>query len=198
MFTGIIEQLGKVENLKLDKSNMLITIKCDFTNDLKINQSISHNGVCLSVHEIADCNNYTVCAVKETLEKTNLKYLKIGDKINLERCLLVGDRIDGHIVQGHVDGTVKCITKQDLNGSWKLTLKNNPEHNKYIITKGSIALNGISLTISDTQPAKNLFSIDVIPYTYENTNINTVIETSLVNVEYDLFAKQIANLKHLN
>ena len=196
MFTGIIEQVGEVENLKFDKSNMLITIKCDFIDDLKINQSISHNGACLSVYEIADFN-YTVCAVKETLEKTNLKYLKIGDKINLERCLLVGARIDGHIVQGHVDGTVKCVKKQDLNGSWKLTLEHNPEQKKYIVTKGSIALNGISLTISDTQPTKNLFSVDIIPYTYENTNINNVIETSIVNVEYDLFAKQIANWKHL-
>ena len=196
MFTGIIEQLGKIENLKFDKSNMLITIKCDFIKDLKINQSISHNGVCLSVQELTDYN-YTVCAVKETLEKTNLKHLKRGDEINLERCLLVGSRIDGHIVQGHVDGAIECVKKEDLNGSWKLTFTHRQKNNKFIITKGSIALNGISLTISNIQPAKNLFSVDIIPYTYKNTNINNVIETSLVNVEYDMFAKQIANLKHL-
>ena len=197
MFTGIIEQVGEVENLKFDKSNLLITIKCDFINDLKINQSISHNGVCLSVEDLTNYN-YTVCAVKETLEKTNLKLLQIGDPINLERCLLVGDRIDGHIVQGHVDGTVRCVKKEDLNGSWKLTFKNDQEHNKYIITKGSIALDGISLTISDTQPDKNIFSVDIIPYTYKNTIINTVVQSSLVNVEYDIFAKQIANLKYLS
>ena len=197
MFTGIIEQLGIVQSLKFQKSNMLITIKCDFANDLKINQSISHNGVCLSVTDLNDYS-YTVCAVKETLEKTNLKQLSKGSKINLERCLVVGDRIDGHIVQGHVDGTVICVKKQNLNGSWKLTFSHHAENNRYIIPKGSIALNGISLTISDTQPSKNLFAVDIIPYTYKNTNINEVMTTSLVNVEYDIFAKQIANLKSLN
>ncbi|RPG58998.1 MAG: riboflavin synthase [Flavobacteriales bacterium TMED191] len=197
MFTGIIEQLGKVENLTLNKSNMLITVKCEFIDDLNINQSISHNGICLSVHEMTD-TNYTVCAVKETLQKTNLKFLKKGENINLERCLAVGDRIDGHIVQGHVDGTVKCIEKKDLNGSWKLTFEQKSEYNKYVITKGSVALNGISLTISDINPSNNRFSVDIIPYTYDNTNIKDVLEESLVNVEYDIFAKQIAHLQQLS
>ena len=169
MFTGIIEDIGLVKELKHEKGNLHITIKSSISNELKIDQSISHNGVCLTV---VNCDNksHTVTAINETLSKTNLKYLKIGDLINLERCLKLGSRIDGHIVQGHVDKTAICTNISDKNGSWEFTFQYNRSSNfETTIPKGSVTLNGISLTV--VKSISNEFSTHIIPYTYENTNM---------------------------
>lgn len=196
MFTGIIEDIGLVKELKHEKGNLHITINSSISNELKIDQSISHNGVCLTVVN-HDNKSHTVTAINETLSKTNLKYLKVGDLINLERCLKLGSRIDGHIVQGHVDKTAICTSISDENGSWKFTFKYNRSSNfETTIPKGSVALNGISLTV--VKSISTEFSTHIIPYTYENTNMKMLKIGDKVNVEFDIIGKYLAEFSNQN
>ena len=194
MFTGIIEDLGIVTNLKHDLDNLHITIKSNITSELKIDQSIAHNGVCLTIIDIKN-SEYTVTAIKETLYKTNLGHLKNNDTINLERALKLGDRLDGHIVQGHVDQTASCIRIEENDGSWVFTFKYDINFGNITIEKGSITINGVSLTVVDSK--KDTFSVAIIPYTYEHTNFNSFKINSVVNLEFDVIGKYIAKLNDL-
>jgi riboflavin synthase len=191
MFTGIIESRGVVKSINSNKSNIDLTIVSDLVDELKVDQSISHNGVCLTVVNI-DKDAYTVTAIKETLEKTNLGELKLGDQVNLERCLKVGDRLDGHFVQGHVDQIATCTNVVNENGSWVFTFEYSPLNNNITIEKGSITVNGVSLTIINSKESK--FSVAIIPYTFANTNFNTFKPGTLVNIEFDVFGKYITKL----
>ena len=194
MFTGIIETLGHVTNLKYELDNLHITIKSTFTNELKIDQSVAHNGVCLTVVEIdSDC--YTVTAIKETLDKTTIGNLKISDAVNLERAMKLGDRLDGHIVQGHVDQTAKCIAIKETLGSWFFTFKYDASLNNITIEKGSVTINGVSLTVVNSK--RDEFSVAIIPYTYENTNFKTFKIGSIVNLEFDVIGKYVSRLNAL-
>ncbi len=196
MFTGIIEDLGKVADIKKDKSNINVTIKSYITKELKIDQSIAHDGVCLTIVKTDKKNNqYTVTAVKETLDRSNFKYLKIGDEINLERCLKVNSRLDGHIVQGHVDQTAICKSVEETDGSWKYTFEYDPKKNNITVEKGSISVNGVSLTVVDS--GTNTFSVAIIPYTYEVTNFHNFKKGTVVNIEFDIIGKYIAKLLKL-
>ena len=170
MFTGIIESIGIISDIKKDQGNVHLTIQTNITNELKIDQSVAHNGVCLTVVEIFD-NKHVVTAVQETINKTTLGLWKIGDKVNIERSMKLGDRLDGHIVQGHVDQIGTCILVEETNGSWKYTFEYDSSLNNITIEKGSITVNGVSLTVVDSQ--KDRFSVAIIPYTYEHTNFNT-------------------------
>lgn len=194
MFTGIIEDIGVVSNLKSELDNLHISIKSKMSSELKIDQSVSHNGVCLTVVAI-DNNEYTVTAIKETLDKTNLKTLKINDKVNLERAMKLGDRLDGHMVQGHVDQTAECISISEENGSWVFTFKYNSNLNNVTIEKGSITVNGTSLTVINSK--KDTFSVAIIPYTYQHTNFNSFNIGTLVNLEFDVLGKYVAKLINL-
>lgn len=194
MFTGIIEGMGTVTNLKKELDNLHISITCDFVNELKIDQSISHNGVCLTVVELSE-NEYTVTAIKETLNKSNLGIIKIGNKINLERSMLLGERLDGHIVQGHVDQTAICTKVAAQNGSWFFTFKYDNSNNNITIEKGSISVNGVSLTVVNSKD--NEFSVAIIPYTYENTNFKNIQKGTIVNLEFDVIGKYVQKLHDL-
>ena len=191
MFTGIIESIGTVKAINYDRSNINFSISSSLSNELKIDQSVSHNGVCLTVVSKEE-GAYTVTAIKETLEKTNLGKLKLGDKVNLERCLKVGDRLDGHFVQGHVDQTAICTYVGNENGSWTFTFKYDDKNNNITIEKGSITINGVSLTVVNSK--KSEFSVAIIPYTFENTNFNSFTVGTLVNLEFDVFGKYITKL----
>lgn len=195
MFTGIVEETGKITGISIENSNTILNVSCSFNDELEINQSVCHNGVCLSVFKIKN-NYYQVCAVKETMVKSNLSFLEIGSLINLERCMRVGDRFDGHFVQGHVDCTLKCVRILDLKGSWKFSFKFDKTHQKYLIPQGSISINGVSLTISKINTEENYFNVDIIPYTFNNTNLRNIEINSHVNIEFDILAKQIANLNY--
>ena len=195
MFTGIIEDLGIVKNLASDKDNLHITIESNITPELKIDQSVAHNGVCLTVVDLHQ-KNYTVTAIQETLEKSALGNLEIGDKVNLERAMKLGDRLDGHIVQGHVDQIGTCTDVVELNGSWIFTFEYDPNRENITIEKGSITVNGVSLTVVNSQ--KNQFSVAIIPYTYLHTNFNTFSKGSLVNLEFDVIGKYVARIQQLN
>ncbi len=191
MFTGIIENIGVVKSIKHDKSNIDFTIASDLSKELKVDQSISHNGVCLTVVSLDD-NAYTVTAIKETLDKTNLGKLKSGDRVNLERCLKVGDRLDGHFVQGHVDQIATCKSVINEDGSWLFTFKYDPTNNNITIEKGSITVNGVSLTVVNSKESE--FSVAIIPYTFENTNFKSFSSGTLVNLEFDVFGKYVTKL----
>ena len=191
MFTGIIENIGIVKSIKHDKSNIDFTIASDLSKELRVDQSISHNGVCLTVVNLND-NTYTVTAIKETLDKTNLGKLKSGDRVNLERCLKVGDRLDGHFVQGHVDQIATCKSVINENGSWLFTFKYDPTNNNITIEKGSITVNGVSLTVVNSKESE--FSVAIIPYTFENTNFKSFSAGTLVNLEFDVFGKYVSKL----
>ncbi len=191
MFTGIIENLGEITAIEQENENFHFTIKSDFTPELKIDQSISHNGVCLTIVKI-EGENYTVTAIKETLEKSNMRFLKVGDKINLERAMKLGERLDGHIVQGHVDQIATCINIEDENGSWIYTFDYDTLKQNITIEKGSITINGVSLTVVNSK--KNSFSVAIIPYTFENTNFHTFKIGSKVNLEFDVIGKYVAKL----
>ncbi len=191
MFSGIIENLGEVIALKKELSNLHITVKSDFADELKIDQSIAHNGVCLTVVSIQD-NTYTVTAIDETLQKTNLGSLNVGDKINLERCMKLGDRLDGHIVQGHVDQTAICKNVLETNGSWMFTFEYNSNQKNITVEKGSVCVNGVSLTVVNSQP--NTFSVCIIPYTFEHTNFKNIYLGTSVNIEFDILGKYINKL----
>lgn len=189
MFTGIIEQLGVVKAIEHDKTNIHFTIEAPFTNELKIDQSVAHNGVCLTVVHL-DGPKYTVTAIQETLNKTNLGDLKVGEKVNLERCMVMNGRIDGHIVQGHVDQTAitKSITNEE--GSWIFTFEFDASLGNITVEKGSICVNGISLTVVNS--GINTFSVAIIPYTYEHTNLHTLQVGSKVNLEFDIIGKYVS------
>lgn len=188
MFTGIIEELGKVKNLAMKGGNLYLQIEASFAGKLKLNESVSHNGACLSVIPLTK-TCYEVMAVKETLNRTNLKYLKVGDTINLERSLPANGRIDGHFVLGHVDGTVKCQSVKKLKGSHVFIFHCKKEDSKYLVEKGSVALNGVSLTVASA--SKNTFSVAIIPYTFEHTNFKSIKAGDEVNVEYDILGKYL-------
>ena len=195
MFTGIIETLGTVKQLTTVKDNLDITIESTITNQLKIDQSVAHNGVCLTVVEIND-NQYKVTAIKETLDKTNIGDLQINDIVNIERAMKLGDRLDGHIVQGHVDQTAICTEATETNGSWLYTFEYDPKLNNITIEKGSITVNGVSLTVVNSQ--KNSFSVAIIPYTYEHTNFKQFEIGTKINLEFDVIGKYVKRLNELN
>jgi len=191
MFTGIIETLGKVTGLRREQGNLHITVESAISNELKIDQSVSHNGVCLTVVAVAD-GKHTVTAIEETLNKTNLGYLEVGEPVNLERCMQLNARLDGHIVQGHVDQTAYCTEFKELDGSWEYTFEYDAAQGNITVEKGSICVNGISLTVVNSQA--NSFSVAIIPYTFEHTNLHTVHKGSVVNLEFDIIGKYVARL----
>ncbi|MAN49198.1 MAG: riboflavin synthase [Flavobacteriales bacterium] len=192
MFTGIIEDIGYVLNIEKQKDNLNFCIKSKITDELKVDQSVSHNGVCLTVVKI-DKDKYYVTAIKETLKKTNLSYIKENDLVNLERCLKLGDRLDGHLVQGHVDQTATCTNIIDDNGSKVYTFQYDDKGN-LTVEKGSICVNGVSLTVIDSM--KNSFSVAIIPYTMENTNFHKISLGTIVNLEFDILGKYIVKMNN--
>ena len=191
MFTGIIETLGKVIDLQKDQGNLHLTIVSAISHELKIDQSVAHNGVCLTVVSLAE-GKHTVTAIAETLNKTNLGELQIGDLVNLERCIKMNGRLDGHIVQGHIDQTAKCTDLKELAGSWEYTFEYDPSIGNVTVEKGSVCINGVSLTVFNS--ANNSFSVAIIPYTYEHTNLKQVVIGSSVNLEFDIIGKYVAKL----
>ena len=193
MFSGIIEAFGKIVDVREEATNKHFSLSCPFTHELKIDQSVAHNGVCLTVTEIHD-QVFSVTAIAETLSKTTLGAWKKGDIVNLERCLQVGDRLDGHIVQGHVDQTAQCIEREDQNGSWKFgfQFEQNPEN--ITVPRGSITVNGVSLTVVDSE--SGYFSVAIIPYTFEHTNFQWLKAGDSVNLEFDVFGKYVARYYH--
>jgi riboflavin synthase len=191
MFTGIIETLGTIQELKQEKDNIHVTIASSITSELQIDQSVSHNGICLTVVAISD-TTYSVTAIGETINKTNLSYWKVGGIINLERAMKLGDRLDGHLVQGHVDQIGSCVVAKETNGSWLYTFEYDESLNNLTIEKGSITVNGVSLTVVNSQ--KNKFSVAIIPYTYENTNFKTFELGSKINLEFDVIGKYVSRL----
>lgn len=194
MFTGIIEDLGVVTKLIPDKENLHITIKSTVTPELKVDQSVSHNGVCLTVVNI-DKNDYTVTAIKETLEKSNIGRLQVNDRVNLERAMKMNARLDGHIVQGHVDQTAVCTNVQDSRGSWVFSFEYDRSLNNMTIEKGSITVNGVSLTVVNS--GANDFSVAIIPYTYDHTNFCNLTKGDIVNLEFDVIGKYVKKLHSL-
>ena len=193
MFTGIVEKTGKVVDIIHENTNVHFVIEVDFVNELKIDQSMSHDGCCLTVVKIDKAKNqYVVTAMQETLLKTNLKEWHIGYEVNLERSMKMDGRFDGHIVQGHVDQTARCIKVIDENGSWRYFFEYEPNKENITVPKGSISVNGVSLTVVDSE--KNMFSVAIIPYTYEVTNFHHFKTGSIVNIEFDVFGKYVARL----
>ncbi|MCC8423362.1 riboflavin synthase [Mucilaginibacter sp. UR6-11] len=191
MFTGIIETLGKITDLCADQGNLHITVESAISNELKIDQSVAHNGVCLTVVAVAD-GKHTVTAIEETLNKTSLGHLKNGEPVNLERCMQMNARLDGHIVQGHVDQTATCVNFKALDGSWEYTFEYDASTGNVTVEKGSVCVNGISLTVVNSQA--NSFSVAIIPYTFEHTNLHNVGVGSVVNLEFDIIGKYVARL----
>jgi riboflavin synthase len=193
VFTGIIEQTGIVSNLKQSGSNLIITVHSSFANELKVDQSVSHNGVCLTVTEIfPEKNLYNVTAIDETLKRTNLKFLKANNKINLERGMLMTTRLDGHIVQGHVDATAVCTKIENKNGSHIFYFENDGSYKNLLVEKGSVTVNGVSLTVVHAQDT--LFTVAIIPYTFLHTTFNFLKTGDVVNVEFDIIGKYVARL----
>lgn len=188
MFTGIIETLGIVKQVQESGANKTFTLEATFTNELKVDQSVAHNGVCLTVTGFT-ADGYQVTAIAETLRRTNLGLLKAGDPVNLERCMVMNGRIDGHIVQGHVDQTAVCTSVKDENGSWMFHFSYDTASGHLTVPKGSVCVNGVSLTVVDAQPG--VFSVAIIPYTYEHTNFRVIQEGSTVNVEFDIIGKYV-------
>ena len=189
MFTGIIESLGKITDLKVDRGNIDFTIESDISKELKVDQSVSHNGVCLTVTDTNN-NTHTVTAVKETLDKSSLTNFSVNDLVNLERAMKLGERLDGHLVQGHVDGVAKCLGISVNDGSWIYKFEFDISNEMLLIEKGSICINGVSLTVFDI--AENTFKVTIIPYTYENTAFKTLKEGDIVNIEFDMIGKYLA------
>ncbi|WP_179317235.1 riboflavin synthase [Winogradskyella undariae] len=194
MFTGIIEDLGRIEKLKKEDGNLHVTVHSSITNELKIDQSVAHNGVCLTVVNI-DGETYTVTAIQETLNKTNLGLLKENDTVNIERAMKLGDRLDGHIVQGHVDQTAKCINILEKEGSWVFTFEYDKNLNNITIEKGSITVNGVSLTVVNSK--LNSFSVAIIPYTYNHTTFKYIKNGDTINLEFDVIGKYVKRLNDL-
>lgn len=194
MFTGIIETLGRVKSIEKEQENVNFTIVSSITSELKIDQSVAHNGVCLTVVAIEN-DNYTVTAIKETIDKTNLGTWKEEDVVNVERAMKLGDRLDGHIVQGHVDQIGICLDVQEASGSWYYTFQYDNALNNVTIEKGSITVNGVSLTVVNSK--LNQFSVAIIPYTYEHTNFNKIKKGTVVNLEFDVIGKYVSRLNEL-
>jgi riboflavin synthase len=200
MFSGIVEEAATVVALTRDKGNLHITLSCTFTGELKIDQSVSHNGVCLTVVSIKD-DTYTVTAIQETLDRSNLGLLAVGSKVNLERSMLMNGRLDGHIVQGHVDQTAVCRSVEEADGSWYYTFaytfdREMAKKGYMTVDKGSVTVNGVSLTV--VEPTENSFKVAIIPYTYEFTNFHQIKEGSVVNLEFDIIGKYISRIVALN
>ena len=195
MFTGIVEEIGKITEIKESGSNLNIKVKAKMTPELKIDQSVSHNGICLTVVSMED-EEYMVTAVQETLEKTNLGALKTGDPVNLERGMKLGDRLDGHIVQGHVDQTATCIEIKEADGSWHFTFQYDPNVGNITIEKGSITVNGVSLTVVNSK--SDQFSVAIIPYTYEHTTFKNLKKGDMVNLEFDVIGKYVKRITQLS
>ena len=191
MFSGIVEEAAKVVKLEKDKDNLHITVSCSFADQLKIDQSVAHNGVCLTVVDLKE-GQYTVTAIKETLQKTNLGYLEVGDKINLERSMKLEALLDGHIVQGHVDQTAECTSIEEVNGSWYFTFKYDASLGNITVEKGSVSVNGVSLTVVNSKDGE--FSVAIIPYTYEHTNFHQFKVGTIVNLEFDILGKSVTKL----
>ena len=191
MFTGIIETFGRVEKIERENSNINFTFSSSITSELKVDQSLSHNGVCLTVVKIID-KNYVVTAIEETLKRTNLGALGLGDMVNLERCMPANGRFDGHIVQGHIDTTAKCIEINNLNGSWLFVFEYEKNKNNITVEKGSVTINGVSLTVVNSE--ENIFSVCIIPFTFEHTNFNKIQLGSIVNLEFDIIGKYLKKL----
>ncbi len=194
MFTGIIESLGTVKSLKKKGSNIDITVSSSISTELKVDQSVSHNGVCLTVVNVVN-GTHTVTAVRETLNKSNLGNLSVGDTVNLERAMLLGGRLDGHLVQGHVDGTATIAAIEDQGGSMLITFTFDPQHRHLLISKGSVAINGISLTVID--PTDSQFQVTVIPYTWQHTNLNALKAGDMVNLEFDMIGKYVLRARNM-
>ena len=194
MFTGIIETLGIIKEIRKEQGNLHITVASDITQELKIDQSVAHNGICLTVVKINQ-NEYTVTAIQETIDKTAIGSWQVNDVLNLERAMKLGDRLDGHMVQGHVDQTGTCMGITDANGSWVFTFAYDPALSNITIEKGSITVNGTSLTVVNSE--KNSFSVAIIPYTYEHTNFHTYSLGTIVNLEFDVIGKYVARLTAL-
>lgn len=200
MFSGIVEEAATVVALNKEKGNLHLTLKCSFTNELKIDQSVSHNGVCLTVVSI-DGDTYTVTAIQETLDKSNLGLLEVGSKVNLERSMLMNGRLDGHIVQGHVDQTAVCADVTEADGSWYYTFeyafdKGMAKKGYMTVDKGSVTVNGVSLTV--VEPTEHTFKVAIIPYTYEFTNFHQIQQGTVVNLEFDIIGKYISRILALN
>lgn len=194
MFTGIVESLGEITNINLDQGNVDFTVKSDISNELKIDQSVSHSGVCLTVVDINN-GSHTVTAVKETLDKSSLKNFKLGGSVNLERAMKLGDRLDGHMVQGHVDGVAKCLEVSLNQGSWIYKFEFDKSNESLLIEKGSICINGVSLTVFNI--VDNRFDVTIIPYTYENTSFKELKKEDLVNIEFDMIGKYLSRFETL-
>lgn len=197
MFSGIIENMATVVAVKRDKENIDLTLDCPFAGELGIDQSVAHNGVCLTVVAL-EGNTYTVTAMKETLDRSNLGLLQVGDKVNVERSMMLNGRLDGHIVQGHVDQTAKCIEKRDADGSTYYTFEYKLDREKarkgyFTVDKGSVTVNGVSLTVCE--PTDNTFTVAIIPYTHDHTNFCDIEVGSIVNIEFDILGKYIARLQ---
>lgn len=200
MFSGIVEEYAEVVRIEKDQENLHLTLRCSFVDELKIDQSISHNGVCLTVVKIQD-GTYTVTAMRETIECSNIGMLKVGDKVNVERSMLMNGRLDGHIVQGHVDMTAECVDVQDADGSWYYTFKyafdrEMAKRGYLTVDKGSVTVNGVSLTVCN--PTEDTFQVAIIPYTYEHTNFHTIHVGSVVNIEFDILGKYISRIMQLS
>lgn len=200
MFSGIVEEAATVVGLAREHDNLHLTLKCSFTNELKIDQSVSHNGVCLTVVSIAD-DTYTVTAIRETLDRSNLGLLEVGSKVNLERSMPMNGRLDGHIVQGHVDQTAVCTDVTEAGGSWYFTFKHEfdpvmAKKGYFTVDKGSVTVNGVSLTV--VEPTRDSFKVAIIPYTYEYTNFHQVQAGTVVNLEFDIIGKYISRLAALD
>jgi riboflavin synthase len=191
MFTGIIESMGQLEALRPEGTNLHLTFSSAFTDDLKIDQSLAHNGVCLTVIAI-DGENYTVTAIDETLKRSNLGHLKVGNQVNLERCMAANGRFDGHIVQGHVDTMGTCQSVQEKDGSWEFKIQYPKNPNHITVEKGSITINGVSLTVVDSED--DWFSVAIIPYTYEHTSFRNLKPGDPINLEFDVVGKYVARI----
>lgn len=199
MFSGIVEECATVVGIVREQENLHLTLKCSFVDELKIDQSVAHNGVCLTVVSIEN-GTYTVTAMKETIERSNLGLLKVGDAVNVERSMVMNGRLDGHIVQGHVDQTATCLKVEDAEGSWYYTFKyafdkEMARRGYFTVDKGSVTVNGVSLTVCN--PTADTFQVAIIPYTHDNTNFNAISEGSVVNIEFDIIGKYMARMAEL-
>ena len=190
MFTGIIENLAKIDSIKKNKKNLDITLSSSLTSEFKIDQSISHNGICLTVVNINE-SHYTVTAIEETINKTTISKWRVGDIVNLERAMKIGGRLDGHMIQGHVDQVGQCIHVETMDGSWEYTIQYEKSEN-ITVEKGSIAINGVSLTVIDSRP--NQFKVAIIPYTFEHTSFNKLKKNDYVNLEFDILGKYLSKM----
>ena len=200
MFSGIVEECATVVGIVREQENLHLTLKCSFVDELKIDQSVAHNGVCLTVVSLEN-STYTVTAMKETIERSNLGLLQVGDAVNVERSMVMNGRLDGHIVQGHVDQTAVCTKVEDAEGSWYYTFKyafdkEMARRGYFTVDKGSVTVNGVSLTVCN--PTADTFQVAIIPYTHDNTNFNAICEGSVVNIEFDIIGKYMARMVALS